>query len=279
MAFVYINMTARLGNQMFQYWAGKWIADNLKRPLKIYIHEPFQVDRAIYPHLGEFEQVHHQYHIPFVSPENGYYTHTNSYDGSTIDVDGIIELHKNKNVPILLHFHVEDYSVLRPHEQWVKSIFRRSPDHELVCNNSLVVHLRLGDCAKENVAVNDDYIAFAVMIAFKENLPIIIVSEEIDHPCTLSMKTTLVEQGMSVTIASHTIDEYQKDFDTIASAKAIVATNSTFSWWPAFLNPFTPNVYIALSERQPQRQRNETLFRRDSPDSWKLWDMDAKKWI
>ena len=267
-----------MGNQMFQYWAAKWIATQLNRPLKMYIHEYFQIDKTLYPNMGEFSHSE-RYHIPYTDESKGYYTHTNAIDASNYNIKNIVEYHKDKNIPILLKFHVEDYSIMREHEGWIKELFLRSPNYPLTCNESIVVHLRLGDCANENTNVHNDYIKFSLIVAKMHQLPIIIVTEELHHHCTQSLYNALLNDGNHVSIANNQLDEYQKDFDTIASAKVIVATNSTFSWWPAFLNPFIPNVYIALSQRQPQTQRNESLFKRDSPDGWKLWDMDNNIWI
>ena len=129
--------------------------------------------------------------------------------------------------------------------------------------------------------VQNEYISFAKMIVNKYSLPVIIVAEEIDHECTKTLYNELTNNTNNnvVTIANNTIEEYQKDFDIISSAKVIVATNSTMSWWAAFLNEFNPDVYIALSNRQPQPQRNHPLFIKESPIGWKLWDMDTNNWI
>lgn len=278
MTFVFMNMTCRMGNQFFQYWAAKWIATQLNRPLEMYIHEHFQIDKNIYPNMGEFTHSE-RYHIPYTDKSQGFYTHTNAIEASNYNIKEIVEYHKDKTMPILLHFHVEDYSIMKEHEVWIKHLFARSPEYPLNCNDSIVIHLRLGDCSNENINVHNDYTKFALMVSEIHKLPIIIVTEELNHYCTQSLYNTLLEAGNSVSIANNQLDEYQKDFDTIASAKVIVATNSTFSWWPSFLNEFNPNVYIALSQRQPQPQRNESLFKRASPYGWKLWDMDNNVWI
>lgn len=278
MTFVYSWIKCRLGNQMFQYWAVKWIAEQLNRPLLLAFHEPIQLDKKLYPNLSEF-QVIKQIHNSGHNPEKGVYYGRNDYENNSVDIDAIITSNKNKVEPISIDFHFEDYSNIRLREKWIKNLYKRSDDFPLICNDSLVIHLRLGDIAHENIRIFNEYLQFAVKIAISEKLPVIIVSEENNHYCTIKLKEALEVNNLIVSVANNTTEEYQKDFDIVSSAKVIVATNSTFTWWATFLNPFEPKVYIALSEKQPANFRNEFLYVRDSPDGWNIWDMDKNEWI
>lgn len=278
MTFVYSWIKCRLGNQMFQYWVAKWISEKLNRPLVLAFHEPIQLNNELYPNIGELKLVN-QFQNLSNNPDNGIYIGHNVNEQNTVNINAIIEKHKDSNIPIILDHHYEDYSNIRPNEEWVKNLYKRSDKYPLICNNSLVIHLRLGDIAHENIRIFNEYINFIVNISKNENLPIIIVSEENNHYCTIKLKQVLEENKMDVTLANNNTSEYQKDFDIICSAKVIVATNSTFTWWASFLNPFKPKVYIALSEKQPANFRNEFLFKRDSPDGWNIWDMDKNNWI
>jgi hypothetical protein len=267
-----------MGNQMFQYWAAKWISEKLGRPLLLAFHEPIQLNTDLYPNLGDLKIIQ-QLRTPPHNPDEGIYLGCNVYEQNTVDIDSIIEKHKTSNIPIVLDFHYEDYSNIRPREEWIKNLYKRSPNFPLTCNDSLVIHLRLGDIAHENIRIFNEYVQFALNIATQEKLPVIIVSEENRHFCTLKLKEVLEHNNIQVTLTNNNTNEYQKDFDIVSSAKVIVATNSTFTWWASFLNPFNPKVYIALSEKQPANFRNDFLFKRDSPDSWNIWDMDKNNWI
>ena len=282
MAYVFVNIKARMGNQLFQFWAAKWVATQLNRELRVYFNEPIQINKDIYTNLGDYK-LSPGIRVPYRNEELGYYTFSNSdvYEASSFNLNSIIEYHKTRTVPVLLDFYVEDYSIIRGNDDWVRNLYKRSPEYLLMCNDSIVIHLRLGDCANENSNVHNEYIHFSKMIVAKYKLPVIIVSEEVDHYCTRSLYDALVtnENNNLITIANNTIEEYEKDFDIISCAKVVVATNSTMSWWAAFLNPFNPDVYVALSDKQPQTQRNTTLFKRDCPDTWNIWNMDSNTWI
>lgn len=279
MTFVYGYIKCRLGNQMFQYWVTKWIAEQLNRPMVVAFHEPVQLNNELYPNIGDVKVIQRLNLPPNSIPDQGIYIGKTVYEQNTVDIDAIIEKHRNSSLPIILDYHYEDYSNIKPREEWIKNLYKRSEKFPLISNNSLVVHLRLGDIANENIRIYDKYLEFTIKIAIEEQLPIIIVSEEINHYCTTTMKEKLESYGLSVDIANNTLEEYQKDFDIISSAKVIVASNSTFSWWATFLNPFNPKVYIALSDKQPANFRNDFLFKRKSPESWNLWDMDTNSWL
>jgi len=282
MTYVFVNIKARMGNQFFQFWAAKWVATQLNRELRVYFNEPIQINRDVYTNLGDYKLTE-GIRVPYRNEALGYYTFSNSdvYEASSFNLNEIIEYHKTKTVPVLLDFYVEDYSIIRGNDVWVRNLYKRSPEYPLVCNDSIVIHLRLGDCANENSNVHNEYIYFSKMIVAKYKLPVIIVSEEVDHYCTKSLYDALITNVHNnlITIANNTIEEYEKDFDVMSCAKVVVATNSTMSWWAAFLNPFNPDVYVALSDKQPQTQRNTTLFKRDCPDTWNIWDMDTNTWI
>lgn len=288
---VYLNLKGRLGNQFFQYWCGKWVADQLNATLKINVNEPFQINLCIYPNV-RFNITHH---VPVnIDPDNGQWAGHDDYSRNSLSIEKIVEMERiyeanpqlNKgriNRTVYLDGHFEDYSIIRPHTDYVKNLFKRAPSYQQVCNNHMVVHLRLGDVASNNsdeYLVNN-YIALAVFAMEHTVVPmnlegIYIISEELNHPIVEKMVDALAMKNGNVKVRA---GDYQSDFDVISSAKVIVASNSTFSWWASFTNPFDPVVYIGLSEKQPVPTRNETLFRRDSPDSWNLWDMDARKFL
>jgi hypothetical protein len=52
MTIVHINIRGRCGNQLFQYWAGKFIASQLNRKFNIYIDEDNFLREDLYPNLN-----------------------------------------------------------------------------------------------------------------------------------------------------------------------------------------------------------------------------------
>jgi hypothetical protein len=272
MGDVYILIKGRLGNQYFQYWFGKYISEKLNRNLIMHFNEPIiYIDRNIYKNIPDFNIIP-RIEVWNNDHENGFYSYTST---SSVDIDQIIATHQNKTLPIFINLYVEDYSNIRKHEEYVKMLFERSIP--LICNESIVIHLRLGDVADNNANVNDDYCNFALSICKKYNwLPVIIVSEEVNHSCTNQLKDRILDAGnKEISIVNN---GYQSDFESVQSAKVIICSNSTFTWWASFLNPFKPDIYVALSDRQAASFRNRDLYYKDSPDSWNIWNLDCKRW-
>jgi hypothetical protein len=135
---------------MFQFWLARWLSEKLNRKLKVSFHEPIQLNKDIYPNLGDFEVIP-RLNIGTHNPSNGVYIGGNDYEQNTVNIDSIINENINLTRPIYIDFHNEDYSNIRSREQWVKQLYMRSHSKPLTCNNSLVLHLRLGDTASQYV--------------------------------------------------------------------------------------------------------------------------------
>ena len=198
----------------------------------------------------------------------------------------------------------ETYRFVRKHEAWIRSMFVRRCMH-LGALPVLAVHLRLGDLADKYEPSLDAYAAFAAKVARDDPVAsrqpvVLVVSEDPAHPRTAhlvqtirraisssSRKSAITSAKASanakasatrrtVVVHGHApgVDEVQADFDVFYRASAIVMNNSTFTWWPAFLNPFDPAVFVGLSESQPfSGARNREMFV-DGPAGWHVQDLD-----
>ena len=258
-----------MGNQFFQYWAGRWVAEQLGAMLKIHLNEPLQLDPALFPNIViEVEQAPGRFiNNPANGQYNAYHLGQDNRFIQMVDLDAIVKAEMGLSRPVFLDFHFENYTQMRPREAFIRNLFQRSPNHPLKPSRSMVVHLRIGDLESNAHAFQADYIAFARgILARTSEVDEVVVLCEHQHPLLDEMSATLSSLHPKVVIESK---DYQSDWDRIASASVIVMTNSTFSWWPAFLNPFEPKVHVFVSDKQGLSFRGETLFA-DSPDSWSL---------
>jgi hypothetical protein len=132
-----------------------------------------------------------------------------------------------------------------------KFILNRIPslqDHR----DTIYVHARLGDMALNPTSrayhgiVSDEYIKNAIASFEKNDQKVVVITEELallkkELPWIASRADEI--QGKSL----------EEDFQTLLSAKNLVISNSTFSWWAAWLSQaktvaplqwFTPNVLL-----------------------------------
>lgn len=282
---IHIHITARGGNQFFQYWTAKYIAYELKRPLTVHFCETLYLDNKLYPNLDLPEQKYIPTYMPNVQPDAGIYCYHDHDDVKLISMNGIIEKHRTSSVPLHLRFNAEDFVFMRPRQDFVKNLYKRSDEYPLIQNGRIVIHIRLGDLMRNYIDLQDMFIKACSMIITKHDLNILIVTENTDHPCIFFLKRKLKEvrntfPGINnkVDIIDGSSDDWQRHFDTISSASVIIMSHSTFSWWAAYLNPFTPVVYalITYSNKCFHTIRN-SLFDDDSPDGWRIYNMDTEK--
>lgn len=258
---------------MFQYWVAKLIADKLGWPLRVCIHDGLYIDTSLYPNM--------QLPIlegPICDHHAWNYSHTEN--AHTIDIDTIIRDHSENKQPIILDKYLENASLVKSNASYVRELFRRSP--ELPMQDRIAIHIRLGDVAHKSLQDDESFIDFAKQVAAKyPTKDILIVSEEPYHVYTHIMCNALRNEGYNARIKCVN-NSVQSDFDDITCSKVVVALNSTFSWWACFLNPYNPDVYIALSTAQPcgendPKYRNYHLFYNDPIAEWNYWNLQKRE--
>lgn len=275
---LHIHITGRGGNQFFQYWTGKYIASILNRPFSLHFCEILYINPQIYPNINLPEQKFIFTHSRHVNPDNGIYCYHDHDDVKQISMEGIIEKHKNSNVPLHLRFNAEDFVFMRPRQDFIKNLYARSENYPLIKNNKLVIHIRLGDLTRNYLDLQEMFVKATLMIVKKHDLDILIITENPNHECIYNLQNKLQNIGKTVNIIDGTPDDWQYHFDTIASASVIIMSHSTFSWWAAYLNPFNPIVYalITYNKKSFHTIRN-SLFVDDAPDGWNIYNMDTER--
>lgn len=252
--FVYVQFVGRRGNQMFQYWVGAYIADQLGWPLHVFSGDY----RKIYFPLRPTDIVQ-QHHIDsthgWAQPEHGQFY---------LDIPRAIVEHKASGKPLYINKQLESYALMRPYLDYVRALYHRPID----AADRIVVHMRLGDLENVNGPLNEAYTRFACDVATRHpTKPVLIVSERCDTEWTRHMQAAL-QATHSVTVKPTHQDSYQEDNDCILASTVIVATNSTFSWWAAMLSEHATEVNIFLHKDQFAASLREELIYEGLPPHW-----------
>lgn len=275
MTLVHQQITGRYGNQLFQYWVGKLIAKLLNRPLSVTFGEPIRyIDSETYTNLEFPDNNHSGCSVQWgrVDPDNGYYCFRDDQDIDNIQE--IVDKHINSNVPVILRFNAEDYSLIRKYESFVKQLYKRD-NSKTPKQNIIAIHVRLGD-GTHLYTYHNAYKESCAQICAKYDIPVVIVTENTEHPLILDLKNYLnVNTNNSVSILQGDANNWKEHFDTLYSASVLIVTHSTFSWWAAYLNPYDPHVYMMITYSQPAHlYKNDKLIMKDSPDTWNIYDID-----
>jgi hypothetical protein len=286
---VHVRLKGRMGNQLFQFWRAALIAKRIgaSRVAAAFTCGQFlHGDRFPNVSFDRLEPAEIQLPRPrpgAPNPRCCSFNHEWVQDRGTqvIDPDRVVRAvltcPQRCNV-VQVSSYSETYTAIKRHERFVRELYARTlPDGSPVPHrNVLAVHVRDGDLEEGYARTAEEYAAFAVRIASRESLPVVIVGESRIGRSSRSLVRALRSAGVRYT---HSDGSADVDFDVLYSARAIVMANSCFSWWPAFLNPHRPRVYAALSPaRQPHGGRSKPIFF-NGPAHWALYNLDTKLWF
>ena len=265
---------------------------NTGMKLSVFFTQGFFLDPKYFPNLGSYVRLRERLRSTISDPlpcdkflvYNWEMPEYHDNNTTALDPDVVISDvradDKALRRDVLVSSYNESYEYIKRHEAWIKTLYARS-SARLGRLDWLVVHIRLGDLSANYSSSEDDYIRLVCNVAGHTGLGVMIVSEDSTSPHSLKMESCLLRSGVNtrVLLKDTSEDTVQEDFDMMYRARAIVMGNSTFSWWAAFLNPFEPDVFVALSEtRSPHHEVRKTLFE-NGPPNWHLYDMDDDTWL
>jgi hypothetical protein len=268
---VILVMKCRLGNQLHQLWIAQFICDLLCRPLHVIFKKNTEGCDIFKSELLDIVPPQSFEHHPF----NNVYFEPNEADPFQILFS------RNKDIlqsDVIVDVGAECWTYIGEHEDYIRSLYKiKSP---LDKKERIIIHLRLGDVA-HMISSNKKYLSYCVQtvkrILKMENktLPIFLLAEEPQHEHTCLFKDVLYQElGQDVNVFCNV--NPADDFRELSASSHIIATNSTFTFWAAFLaDPSTTKVYIGLSNSHPcASHRNEPLFLRGSPANFQITDID-----
>jgi hypothetical protein len=272
---VILMLRCRLGNQLHQVWIAQLIREMLNRPLHVVLHsnaERFNIYESglvDIPKYDSFENYKLENNPLYKCVQN-------------CTVNPFIKLleygEKIHTHDIVINLFGECWTYIGEHEEYIRKLYRVR--NELPKQERILIHLRLGDVAHKTTE-NKKYIHFVIQtikrifIQEHRKLPVYILAEDTQHSYTKELETALIyEYNIKVNVFNN--ENPCDDFRELMASSHIIATNSTFTFWAAFLaDPKTTEVYIGLSDTQPIPSRNEPLYMYGCPANFHIANIDV----
>lgn len=258
------KLSGGLGNQMFQYAAARSLSLKWHQKLMIdtslfSIHHA-NVDKRSYA-LGIFKNIRPVFSNNFLS--SGFYMHSR-WDNRIRNIAGIKKRKVLKEIthsfnnsfneiepPVLLDGFWQSEKYFKLHQNIIRSDFEFSEFDEkdknihvledILRNESVSVHVRRGDYVKygtDNMfsgLCDSDYFQMAIKKLSEEqgNKKFYFFSEDPEW-----VKNNLIHDNLNATIVTGNTSNYDswKDLYLISKCKHHIISNSSFSWWGAWLN-------------------------------------------
>jgi hypothetical protein len=200
-----VRYKGRLGNNLFQYALGRILAQELR----------FALTAPGIPHfVRTLDEVSGQ----------SYSSPVEILGGQQIDFAGVVGNIKSRR--IILDGHFQDYRYFIPHEASVKRWF--SLPSEPAVRHDLIVHVRRADYIHRGWALPFSYYEKAITTALPSGGRLHIATDDHRDPFFRRFKRWNPQFIRADEITTLTL---------MARAKALVMSQSSFSWWAAFLAP------------------------------------------
>ena len=278
------RLTGGLGNQLFQYTAGRSLSNHLNVPLKLdvryyenYGHRRYLLDKfKISAEIATLKEIHllkseslfgailskvlgvKNEHV-FKQPNYNFYPHfLNLSDNTYLDGDGSWQNEKYfKNIEYIIRS-----------ELILKEPITKSADllmEDIKNTNSVGIHIRRSDYfAIKNQKIfsicDKEYYQNAISIIKERtsNPKLFVFSDDIKFAHTLPFPedTVYVEKGFG-------LEDYE-ELIIMSKCKNNITANSTFSWWSAWLNT-NPNKLIITPKKWfiDETRYNDDLIPKD----------------
>ena len=228
---IHAQYAGRLGNNMFQYCFGRILAEELGYEL---IANPIMgFDETGKKVNGKRVEGH--------PPSLGFHE---------VDVDNLLSLDPPQ--PIFLDGFYQRYEYYKDHKEKIKK-WLQIDNHDVgQSDKDIIIHMRLGD----NVTTLDPENPFIMPFAYYEKALQNTTYDRLficSDPETIDSKyIKQFEKYNPIILKGDTLT----DFRSLKSFKKIIISQSTFSWWAAFLSD-ADEVFFPLPEKGTARLINE----------------------
>lgn len=231
-----VKYVGRLGNNMFQYSLGRILAESMGLRLNSQpIPEFFRTFEPVNPErIEQYEPIVFNDHVLKINDE-------------PVSVEDIVNL---KDKAVYLDGWFQRYEYYRPYKEKIREWLHIEDIDVGQTENDAIIHLRMGDCiigdlAKDPYVMPHEYFNKALEIMDFENLFICSDPETLNHPLFKKYMENFSEYCPTLLCGDKI-----EDFRAIKSFDKIVMSQSTFSWWGAFLSSAS-QIFVPVPEPGP----------------------------
>jgi hypothetical protein len=261
---IIVRLQGGLGNQLFQYAAGKALAAKLDKPFKLETITSLQKDKRRHIALNE---LHTDFDLASIKEVKEFVSFSKLYRhnpaffskfGKNIYREPHFHFDNNffqLNDPVFLDGFWQSPLYFKDIEKIIRQEFTVKPEliknviakgKELEDKPSIAVHIRRGDFLNEKIAayhgVLSPFYYERAIRAVKEKDPaasVYFFSDDIEW----------VKKNIAVDRNAELVSAFTKsaieDFYLMTKCRHNIIANSSFSWWPAWLNTHSDKIIVA----------------------------------
>jgi len=232
----------RMGNRMFLYAFGKILSIIKKAE---YYCNP----------ISNFPNTHNEIPLPSSLSMNNPIYLRKDYGSNYVNIDELIKTDRD----IIIDSFLQKSAYYIPHKEAIKQWFTFDTSSFIKPNdNELVIHIRETDYKMLHVYINDDiYIKMIKDLQFTHKT---VVTDN----CNAPLINKLREDGCKI-LSEKPVDKFNidndhnimQDYVYMLHSKHLLISQSTFSWWPAFLGDqekvFVPITDNGMWKKSPEQ--------------------------
>lgn len=271
---IILKLRGGLGNQMFQYAFASIAAEKTKNKLVL--------DISYYRNHSTRSFMLNEFNTKYFIKINRWavYVLIKTLRPTVIKEDNVNELHAHDKRNILIDGFWESYKYLTGYEESLRKMFqivRPSQQFKMLLEkyekeNTIAVHVRRGDFLRAtgfHFNQSKDFYSEAVGIIVKEKSlsdPEIVIFSDDKEWCKENLKKLA---GFPATVFDENLSAAE-ELVLMSHFGYNVVSNSTFSWWAAFLNKNQNKIVVAPKKWRKDESANMIVLENLIPSSWKL---------
>lgn len=169
---------------------------------------------------------------------------------------------KNRSIYLDLFWHIQNYKIFHKYHSELKNEFRyvgkKSASYEIISKkiekfHSISIHMRFGDYVKIGCCIDESYYikacnqACSILLSQNktmENMLFVVFSEDIQQAKSIIGKCYIKENNILFIDTNYQLSDLE-EFELMRKCDSHIISNSTFSWWAAYLNYSKDNIVVA----------------------------------
>jgi hypothetical protein len=224
-----LKYSGRFGNQLFQYAIGRVVSKEKRQYL-------FVDSNSTSPEFKNFDLNLHEEKYSAIIEQNPIVI-----GGFKIDYNQIL----NHNGKVILYGYFQDYENILPYKDYIKFLYQFEKNKNLYDDELIAVHIRLTDYLDFQNSLDFDYYIDVIKDSGKQP---VIYTDDPKHEYILN-----IQNEFNCRVVSNTC---WQDFVELSSYKHICISQSSYSWWAAWLSN-AEVIYYPLSSKKYWQHRGD----------------------